>query len=317
MKLLILGTSNSLLRGGYVDGIREALPDAAITNRSVGASPGAQFACAMPDDLSGYDAVIFDSVVNDENIEPFVGTPDYFAALMRRMLSTVAAQAPLVVLGFCNRRYFRTPSAIYELHRTIAEELGAPFMSARDFALARGQDILGPGVPLFEETTHIDRRISFVFGHDLAGKLGRIERRPGVRNYAHEFARIDATREGRTYVKANSLFGGWRFRALAEGDEIRLDRDRDLVGMYIDANGTRGALACYGNASTRCKSLLYHVTEKSLVKFVPFHNGVRCHGLAVTPAVAGCEASPHEAVEGPEIPPRAAIAMLASWTPGA
>src|SRR5271156_670140 len=99
MEILVLGSSNSILADGYLAGLADALPGAAISNKSVGASPGLQFAYHCGLDFRRYDAVIFDAVVNDENIEPFLGTVSYQHEILRQIFSTIASQTRLVVLG--------------------------------------------------------------------------------------------------------------------------------------------------------------------------------------------------------------------------
>lgn len=68
-EILILGTSNSILRKGWVAGLRDALPEAKIENLSVGASPGIQFALNIGIDFSSYDVVLLDSIPNDEEYQ--------------------------------------------------------------------------------------------------------------------------------------------------------------------------------------------------------------------------------------------------------
>ena len=79
MRILILGTSNSILRLGYVSGLSAQFPRAEIDNRSVGEAAGVQFACWGNIDFGAYDAVLFDSVPTDVVIvapDPAAGPPD-------------------------------------------------------------------------------------------------------------------------------------------------------------------------------------------------------------------------------------------------
>ena len=66
MNILILGTSNSILKNGYVSGLKRALPNASWTSLSSGASPGIQFSKYAKMDFTSYDLVVLDSVPNDE-----------------------------------------------------------------------------------------------------------------------------------------------------------------------------------------------------------------------------------------------------------
>lgn len=67
MRILILGTSNSILYPGWSFGLRQALPNATIENMSIGASPGIQFNTKLETTIfSEYDFVFFDSIPNDQ-----------------------------------------------------------------------------------------------------------------------------------------------------------------------------------------------------------------------------------------------------------
>ena len=105
MRVLILGTSNSLLKRGWVYGLSEALADAEIHNLSVGMSSYVQFAARMRIDFSAYDYVFFDSIPNDEALAREIGTDEFYYLLLKRILSTISAQSRLIIFGFCWKRY--------------------------------------------------------------------------------------------------------------------------------------------------------------------------------------------------------------------
>ncbi len=132
MKILILGTSNSILRNGWVSGLRRALPEADITNLSVGASPGTQFGLNMKSDLTSFDVVFFDSVVNDENFSAIVGTETFSNRIIFEIISTISTQTAAIVMGFSNERHLETHSSIYTQRRALAALCGAQFIGIHE-----------------------------------------------------------------------------------------------------------------------------------------------------------------------------------------
>jgi hypothetical protein len=135
MKILILGTSNSILVGGWVAGFKQAYPDAEVQNASIGASPGLQFAYWLDKSIEAYDLVIFDSIINDEYLLKYIGTKAYQDQLMFEILSTLASRTKLVVLGFSRRKHRTADSDEYKSRKIISKKVGAQFVGFHDMVV--------------------------------------------------------------------------------------------------------------------------------------------------------------------------------------
>jgi hypothetical protein len=177
MKILILGTSNSLTREGWVGGLREAIPDAAIENLSVGASSGIHFAQNINMDFSKYDIVFLDSIPNDEQhaTHKFDGrgySHEHFVSrLMFETASTIASQTSVIFLGFCLDDGLIEETNEFRSTKNIARAVGAQFLDLKTLILEFGELIIGEGEELYRDPPHPQTAISRFFGNSIGRVL--------------------------------------------------------------------------------------------------------------------------------------------------
>jgi hypothetical protein len=327
MKLLVLGTSNSILLGGWVSGLLAALPGAQIDNLSVGASPGTQFGCHMRGTFSYYDAVIFDSVVNDENLTDYLGTPEFTSRVLYEILSTIAAQTRLVVLGFSNERYLHAPSALYETRRALTAACGGQFIGLQELLRDFGAQLRGPDQPLFlgggvHPALAVQRVLGEAIGHALAAQLGDLGP-AATPSFATAFITEDppATALPAQIITRSSHFASGRFLAVPPGGEVAFSAAAGLcLGFYISVNDTRTAVCLHGETGQRWKELWYEPEKSSFLrKFVPVTNGFalnRLTALAPDETPAGdMERSPYSQYAGTLAgETRLALGRVLFWT---
>ena len=312
-KVLILGTSNSIMREGWTKGFMSACPDnVEVINRSIGGSPGAQFAAWCHQDLTIYDHVIFDAVVNDENMmqQGNLGSIIYYKRLLREIMSTIASQTRLTVLGFCNERFSNNRSDMYRYHMTLAQEIGADFHSVIDFAQKQ------PG-PIFRDGAHIALNHAQAFGRQLASKLGEFSGAWGQsRSFANRFrTRHLSTLSQMKPVTRENLFLKQDFVQLTPGKSVPIGGLGNLIGFQIDACDTNGFLVLTADDGTQhVQSLRYDPDmEKLLAFFIPVPNGfVAPSMLHVVEEADASTASPHE-TEASCPHCRIAISHLTFW----
>lgn len=313
MNVLILGTSNSVLKNGWVCGFRDALgADLNLVNASVGASPSSQFAGWCASDLTKFNFVIFDAIVNDENLGvPYVGSRDFRARLLFEMFSTIASQTNLIVLGFANDRHALEKSDVYNLYAVTTTAVDSLFISVVDFALTRR-------APTFKDHAHISVPIAYEFGMDLAKKLASWREKPrAARSFKKNFKSLnlhDITTLP-TVEKRNSQLRE-SFTILSPGDVIDFANIGRLIGFYIDSADTNGFCLIKGKNSERMKSLRYKVApEQFKLKFVPILNGIEAQSIKWMESASPTESSPHEEYADPFVgPSRGAMSRAVFWT---
>jgi hypothetical protein len=294
-KILILGTSNSIMREGWTKGFMSVCPDnVEVINQSIGGSPGAQFAAWCHQDLTIYDHIIFDAVVNDENMmqQGNLGEFCYYTRLLREIMSTIASQTRLTVLGFCNERFSTNRSDMYRYYMTLSQEIGADFHSVIDFA----QKLPGP---IFRDGAHIALNHAQAFGRQLASKLDEFSGNGGrPRSFANRFrTRHLSTLSQMKPVTRENIFLKQDFVRLMPGTSVPIEGLGNLIGFQIDACDTNGFLVLTADDGAKhVQSLRYDPdTEKLLAFFIPVPNGfVVPKMLHVAEKADTSTASPHE-----------------------
>lgn len=140
-----MGTSNSLIKGGWVDGFKENLPCSEVTNISIGASPGIQFTAQLDRDFSAYDYVIFDSIPNDEehmHRGNDYNTRDFSYQIIHDICATISSQTVLIVLGISTQSCFYKESFTYDDRRRISQSCGAQFIDIRQLIKNNAQFLM-------------------------------------------------------------------------------------------------------------------------------------------------------------------------------
>lgn len=255
MKILVLGTSNSLTRDGWIGGLRDALPSASIDNRSVGASSGIQFSLNMDTDFSEYDVVIFDSIPNDEQHlrEDFgpngYSSEDFVNQIIFEIASTISSETALIFLGFCSESSIDSISSTYKTRIQISQAVHAQFLDLRQLMLQFSLNILGPGEHLFRDPPHpqtiVSRTIGLAVGDVLSGLSEKdsglvIKKSLTAKSYRKNFslwiADIDAGARSLHRFK-NSIFDE-NYVILSENDEIDLHIPGKCIGFNINSFAT-------------------------------------------------------------------------------
>lgn len=311
MKILILGTSNSILKGGWARKfVDEAPPEWVINNKSVGASPLTQFAGWMCEDLSSYDCVLVDAIPNDENLMQFVGDTPFFYELQNQILSTIAAQTHLITLGFCNRTYRDNRSDVFKSYQAAMKRLGGTFLDVVEYAL-------GFPEPVFLDGPHIHPDIAFKYGQELVDLLPNLILRasPDAQNYQANFAELAVSdlSDADVVSKKNSLLEDDYVR-LDVGAGIDLPKQGRVIGFSIDASMSYADICFVGPNGNRRIALRYNMAENGfLAKFVPVPNGWITDRVEIMEPDDTSEAAPHNRPTDPGGRRSVALARLAIW----
>lgn len=274
MRILILGTSNSILGGGWVSGLRQGLPQAAIENRSVGASMSMQFSGELGTDFTAYDAVCFDAVINDENQYPAIGPFYLYAALLYEILREIASQTRLVVLGFTNQRHLWEESPVLALYRTLAAELSAEFVSFQSMLASHARTTHRDEKQVYLDEAHPLPAIANGFGRALASALADLPRgaslaAPSRRDCYSTMAANDPQFAGfERRERATSLLKTTML-VLREGQEIALPAPFNMcIGARCNVNNTQAILEMEGESGPLFKEMYYERLEPLQLQFV-------------------------------------------------
>ena len=311
-RVLVLGTSNSILKNGWIYGFREQC-DAGVEihNASIGGSPGSQFSYWCTQDLSSYDHIIFDAIVNDENMmqQGHLGCFDRYKELLRQIISTMAHNSHLTILGFCNERFAQKRSDIYKAYQEISNEVSADFHSVIDFALKADK-------PTFRDGAHISLDIACEFGRKLAQSLPEIPRKNSVaQSFSSSFKVIEVSSvsSAPTVVRENSMMRR-EFSMVKPGEVISFGPVGELIGMQIDSCATFCFFEAISSSGTTMHSVRYSPNlEKLLVFFIPFPHAAWVEELRIHELADHYTSSPHEEVLGDVPESRLSISHVVFW----
>jgi len=294
MKILILGTSNSLRRSGWVKGLSDQLKEVEVTNLSVGASPGVQFAGLAKMDFSVFDYVFFDSLPNDE--EYFLKTNafkdyNFYNNIYFELLSTIASQSKLVIVAIPIFTTLVNTSVIYRTREMLAKRVGAQFLCFKHIIenISAFTDSLIDN--LYDMDPHPTEFIANFIGGILAEILEEQQKKSTLNfiknnvNYSENFAVRnipDEYPEEKKYEIKNSLLEE-TFAFLNQDDQLEIDDSMVMIGFYINKKNTQTHLKLMkGNETISSVSMYREIDLNSFLKiFIPAPVNIRIDRMVI------------------------------------
>jgi tetratricopeptide (TPR) repeat protein len=257
MKILILGTSNSLLKAGWVAGLIAALPEASVDRRGVGGVPATQFICEAGEDFARFDAVIMDTLPNDELLCAKLDEGDRLSRIALDLCATIAAQTRLIYLGVSEITFVAAQSPLRDAWADSVRRCGGDYIDVNALLSTQGAAYIDPGTDLYETHTHPQQELAWAIGHSLGLALAAqpAAARPPVPSRAACFGMVDATslsHAGQVVNRRNSLFD-IDFVALAAGQSLYLprlwpDAPNTIIGFHISRTESSAVLRFTGGA---------------------------------------------------------------------
>lgn len=293
----ILGTSNSILRGGWVDGLREGL-QGEVHNLSAGASASAfviwQLLDADMPDPEASGIFLLDTMVNDES---FIGAGRYDAGWWHYYVSHVLDALPFdrtSVVAFSTQKHFSKWSDQALILEQMCRERGVNFLSLRRVLLAglriaREKNSDRNGDDIFEDPGHFHRHLARLFGVWLSRNLDQnptpVARPRLVLSEAGFRLAVPTGHEGVEEVRSTSLRSQDTI-FFSTGQSFRLEGPCLLHGVCVDASNTRAILAFdVPGSETRSIELGYNTNSSRMqVKYVHFQTPIEIgpEGCTVT-----------------------------------
>lgn len=298
MRILILGTSNSILYPGWSFGLRQALPNATIENMSIGASPGIQFNTKLETTIfSEYDFVFFDSIPNDQTYhDEHLTNYDkkntiLFHKITFEIIKRIASQTKLIVLCIDEQRYYNCNSEFYNNRISFAQNANAYFVNTtlliNEYAKKNGinQDIIYDYHP-----SHPDRGIMHVIGQAIGELLPSLIHDPIVtltETRPNPFINWWPTSKYETKQYKNSLVDDI-YAILYENQSIKFNKsfaENTLIGFYINISKTNCVMdLLFNNKIVFSISLSYPNAEQIVKVFIPIPEALQVTEIRIRPA---------------------------------
>lgn len=283
MKALVLGTSNSILRDGWVEGLRESF-DGEIVNRSAGANCVAYVLyelSAMDEEAGNFDFVFLDSVVNDEHfIDRGFFNREWLQVYLREIYRRLEGRV-VVDVGFSSQKFFQDlDSSVAEYHRRAASRYGAYYVSVKSLL---NKYVLHTGVgtdidDFYEDPGHIHRAISKRLGFAMGQMLNKGVFKNKMKMIKDEGGEFDFVKYTPASDDVNSSVEMTSLRTeelheFGEGGYITISKKPCMVhGMFVNARMSNACITIKGcNGEQETRSLVYNTSGgKMQMKFVHF-----------------------------------------------
>jgi hypothetical protein len=272
LKALVLGTSNSILKDGWVAGFQSTCPTLELENRSVGASPGIQFSLEAGTPFSDYDLVFFDSVPNDQEFASLQlpcahRTVAIWPDILYELCSTISANSRLIVLGFCHRGFVTSHSAVYSARKRMAQLLGVQFVDIGSIVYRLHSE---QGYPLSALYGDHPAHIAYWLAFEIGCQLGRIlteqpsavRRRSMNTSYAQNFHTLPATRICDNVKTVGNSHVTLRTVRLHESYELNLPGTAHCLGLSLNAADTHCCLRWVSSARETIPDYLCYYPSK-------------------------------------------------------
>jgi len=288
--ILVLGTSNSILKGGYVEGLRSELPEARIVNASIGASPGLQFGVFLQKDIADFTYIIFDSTPNDEQYA--YETRGYsedvgINRILFELLSSISSKCNLIVIGFCNKRHLERKSNVYKIRHEMTRAVGGHFIDVSEYLLSYRILESNAASDLYEDhPAHPNVKISFKIGQLIAKKMrsNSFENRSGASiDFSGNFVAVRISEVTSGYaIKTfkNSLMED-SFSVIHATERLNFVPER-LVGFYVNSRATCCQISLYLGGTKVSEGLLNYPPGDGVEKlFVPIPGAPKIDSIVV------------------------------------
>lgn len=290
MKILVLGSSNSIRSNAWTAGITESIPTVTFTNLSAGGSPGVQFTSYINIDFSEYDFVIFDSLPNDEEYllkRDQYSELKYINNILLELFATISSQSKLIILNIPTRKQLlfsdtqkEEKSKIAITREFLANIVGAQIIDVGSILKHFSAFLKGNYQNLYENEAHPFPYILKLIGVQIGTLISSSESKKHFARSTHSFKEyyffvplcelIDTDE-----VKLKNTLMDETFY-LAKDHKIDLSKyaDCQCIGFYANFSDSRA----YLNITTDTDQLAIKLTDistqtKIMKAFVPIPNG--------------------------------------------
>jgi hypothetical protein len=246
MRVVVIGTSNAILKDGYFYGLSDHRSVAAASNFSIGASTSVSLPMWMKRaDFSDFDFVILDFALNEEVwARAGATTPRQIEDCVLGFIGSLGADGPTPVIAVLpSLTAHGDAMPIRDLYRRIAEDFGYPLFDGYEFLASLGHRLAIEPDGAFMDADHMLRHVGYAFGRTIAGALSAL--RPArqrmapaavdMGRYRYVEAREFALAEAEIVPRRTSLLAAEAVRLRGESVmSVALDAEAEVVGIGLN-----------------------------------------------------------------------------------
>lgn len=301
-RYLVIGTSNSIVKGGWFDGF-VSIADAKVERKALGGAPFTQFFSELQSlDLAQYDLVILECSPNDESYSDKVGFSWFFDTLYQGFIASIIQYSNLLILRVPALDCITSPSNTWKRQLKIASELNVAVYDMSDSLLNgnAASDIASLYRDKYHPKTELIHQAGVEFAKWLNGEkldiYPAIQLKPAFGVYTQRINRNNKVSISNSLIDEN-------FDVLGLNESFKFERPGFCIGFFVAAEHSWGFLKMYGLDDSIQYSFVYFDSNKNLgqKKFIPIKNGyyLKAISLSLPHKVIDCPLHSNVPLDGP------------------
>jgi hypothetical protein len=257
LKVLVIGTSNSLLRDGLAAMAREFFGEGNVDNRSLGNVPGSIYALTHVIDginFEDYDFILLDLLVNESYMRGKHISGAFVDACAELFYATLPQGMRCLHFFYSHQESFERPDATELLHKDLCAKYGIGVVNVRERLLDRS---LRQGLrigQIFQDHAHFNTALVKNVVHEAFASIDSF--RPKYTKTVRHHSLFSIVPQGFPLVSRGNALRTGKYAVLSEGDRLEIPKDCRMLGFFFHQHST----SCFLNVSGSrplCKSMVF------------------------------------------------------------
>lgn len=246
MRVVVIGTSNAILKDGYFYGLSDHPSVTTAANFSIGASTSVSLPMWMKRaDFSDFDFIVLDFALNEEAwARAGATTPEQIENCVLGFLGSLGARGPMPVIAILpSLTVHGDAMPIRDLYRRLAKDFGFPLFDGYEFLQTSGHRLAIEPDGAFMDADHMLRHVGYAFGQRIANVLSalepaRLRAAPAdvdMGRYRYIDAREFALEDAEIVARRTSLLAAEAVRLQGESVmSVSLDAEVEVIGIGMN-----------------------------------------------------------------------------------
>jgi hypothetical protein len=270
---LVVGTSNSIMKGGWYDGFVSAYPGQ-VTRCAVGGAPFSQFLGKMSKVLERkFDHIIVDTSPNDETFSAEVGSRWIFEKLYVDFITILTSRALTSVIRIPPEPFLGVPTNVSKIQEAICDQLGATYIDLSSYL-----KIDSNSQSTYIDKYHPNTELSFRLGMRLAAQVisNKSERRGQSKDVAIAYFEDYGVNDALTKELVKTGLLSETLVLVPQDQILRLPDYRMCFGFFVNKAKCNALIRLHGledNRDIACYFDAGHQPDRPGISFVPIKNG--------------------------------------------
>ena len=283
-KYLVIGTSNSIVNGGWFDGFKDT-SKVEVDRVALGGAPFTQFFSKLSDiNFNNYSLVILECSPNDETYADKIGFSWYFDTLYQNFLAMIVQHTKLIILRVPTLQFIKSPTSVWKRQQAIASNLSIKIYDITE-SLISNNIVKNDFSSLYRDRDHPLTNHMYNVGKCFSEWLKvsiltfplPIKVKPSFRVYKE-----NVISQSKLHM-VNSLINE-EFNILSVGQSYKFSKPGVCIGFYIDAGNSWACIKLHGLDDEIRHSFIFFNSDvnRGHMKFVPIKNSFYLKAISIT-----------------------------------